>query len=48
MSIEALLERLDGIKESGHGKYVARCPAHEDRSPSLAIKECDDGRVLMQ
>ena len=47
MSIETLISRLDGVKETGHGKYVARCPAHEDRSPSLAIKECGDGRILL-
>ena len=47
MSIETLLSRLDGVKETGHGKYVARCPAHEDRSPSLAIKDEEDGRVLL-
>ena len=47
MSIENLLSRLDGFKETGHGKYVAKCPAHEDRSPSLAITEGDDGRVLI-
>ena len=47
MSIETLLSRLDGVKETGHGKYVACCPAHEDRSPSLAIKECGDGRILL-
>lgn len=47
MSIEALLDRLDGAKETGHGKFIARCPAHDDRSPSLAIKEEDDGRVLL-
>ena len=47
MTIETLLNRLDGAKEIGHGKYVARCPAHSDRSPSLAIRECGDGRVLV-
>ncbi len=47
MSIETLISRLDGVKETGYGKYVARCPAHEDRSPSLAIKECGDGRILL-
>ena len=47
MSIDVLLSRLDGVKQTGQGKYVARCPAHEDRSPSLAIKECDDGRILV-
>ncbi len=47
MTAESLLSRLDGVKETGRGKYVARCPAHEDRSPSLAIKDGDDGRVLI-
>jgi len=47
MNVATVLERLDGPRDIGHGKYVARCPAHEDRSPSLAIKECDDGRVLL-
>lgn len=47
MTIDILLSRLDGVKETGHGKYVARCPAHDDRSPSLAIKDGDDGRILI-
>ncbi len=47
MSIEAVLSCLDGVRETGHGKYVARCPAHDDKSPSLAIKNCGDGRILL-
>ena len=47
MSLETLIDRLDGAKETGHGKYIARCPAHDDRSPSLAIKDCGDGRILL-
>ena len=47
MIIETMLSRLDGVKQTGRGKYIARCPAHDDRSPSLAIKECDDGRMLI-
>ena len=47
MSIQALISRLDGVKETGYGKYVARCPAHPDKSPSLSIRDCDDGRVLV-
>lgn len=31
----------------GTGRYMACCPAHDDRSPSLSIKECDDGRLLI-
>lgn len=31
-----------------HGSYgIARCPAHDDRSPSLSIKDGRDGRLLV-
>ncbi len=42
-----LLELLQGVRETAPGRYIARCPAHADRSPSLAIKDGDDGRVLI-
>src|SRR5215472_4139521 len=29
------------------GRWVAQCPAHPDRSPSLSIREGDDGRLLL-
>lgn len=41
-----ILERLDGVRKSGDG-FIAKCPAHDDRSPSLSIKQCDDGRILL-
>ena len=47
MNIDTLISRLDGVKETGHGKYIARCPAHDDRSPSLAVKDGDGGRVIL-
>ncbi len=47
MTAAALLERLERVKETGRGQWAARCPAHEDRSPSLSIREHDDGRVLL-
>jgi len=46
MNVEEILTRLDKVKQTGPGKWIARCPAHEDRSPSLAIKD-NDGVVLM-
>jgi CHC2 zinc finger len=42
-----LLSRLSKVKQTGSGKYLALCPAHHDKSPSLAIKETDDGRILL-
>ena len=47
MTVESLLQSCNKVRETGHGKWIACCPAHEDRSPSLAIKECGDGRVLV-
>ena len=47
MSVEAILMMLEGVKPSGKGRWMALCPVHGDRSPSMGIKECDDGTVLM-
>ena len=45
--IERLLSRLDGVKQVGPDKWRARCPAHDDKRPSLDIKEARDGVVLL-
>jgi hypothetical protein len=42
-----ILDRLERVKQTGPRRWVARCPAHDDRSPSLSICELDDGRVLL-
>jgi len=47
MSAAALLDRLQRVRGVGPGRWVASCPAHEDRRPSLSIRELDDGRVLV-
>jgi hypothetical protein len=47
MSADKLLSRLQRVKRTGPGKWVASCPTREDKSPSLAIRETDDGRVLL-
>jgi hypothetical protein len=41
-----LLDRLDGVRRSGRG-YVAKCPAHTDRTASLSVAESDNGTVLL-
>lgn len=46
--IDVLLSRLDGVKATGRGKWMARTPTREDRTPSLSIRELDDGRVLLK
>jgi len=39
-------ERLGPVKKQGDG-YQVLCPAHNDRNPSLSIKEGIDGKVLL-
>lgn len=48
MSAEALLSRLDKVRRTGPGRWVARCPAHDDRGPSLSVRELEDGRALLK
>lgn len=43
-----LLPRLDKVKETGRGQYLACCPAHDDKNPSLTIKEAADGTLLIK
>lgn len=45
--IDVVLPRLDGVKASGRGKWMARTPTRADKTPSLSIRELDDGRVLL-
>ena len=45
--VDKLLSRLDRVTERSGGQYLACCPAHEDKSPSLSIKEVDGGRLLV-
>lgn len=41
MTVEEFVDKLEGVKKQ-RGGYVARCPAHEDRNPSLTVKETED------
>jgi hypothetical protein len=46
MNADVLLEKLDKVRSSGNGRWVACCPAHDDKSPSLQITQAND-RVLI-
>ena len=45
MNAQDILDRLEKVTGS-KGKWMACCPAHQDKSPSLAVTEADD-RVLV-
>jgi hypothetical protein len=42
------LSRLQGVKKiKGSDKWVALCPAHDDKTPSLSIRQLEDSRILI-
>lgn len=45
--IDGLLSRLERVRQTGPGRWIARCPGHDDRGPSLSLCETDDGRTLI-
>ena len=47
MAVEQILEKLEKVTHRGSGSWTARCPAHDDRSPSLSVKETSDGTILL-
>ena len=47
MSVDVLLSKLDKVKQRGRNNWQACCPAHEDKGPSLSIRELDDKRILV-
>jgi putative DNA primase/helicase len=44
--VELLLSKLPNAKRQGK-EWAARCPAHEDKRPSLSISEGEGGRALV-
>ena len=48
MTADNLLSQLSRIKRTGVNRWLALCPAHPDKRPSLAVRELDDGRVLVK
>lgn len=46
-AVDTVLQRLEKVRKTGPDKWIALCPAHDDRRPSLSIKETEDGTVLL-
>ena len=45
--VKRVLAKLPSAKKSGKG-WLACCPAHDDRNPSLSVSEGDDGTALLK
>lgn len=46
MSIETFLSRLHKVKRRSNNQWMASCPAHQEKTPSLSIKD-DNGTILI-
>jgi hypothetical protein len=47
MKADAFLSRCEKVRATGNGTWIACCPGHDDKSPSMTVRELDDGRVLI-
>ena len=46
MNAEQIARALGGARRAGNS-WLAHCPAHDDRTPSLALNDSPDGKVLI-
>lgn len=46
--IQKILNSCSGVRKTGEGSWVAKCPGHEDKHPSLSIRLTEDGMVLLK
>lgn len=46
--VDNFLSRLEAVKSTGADRWIARCAAHDDKHPSLSIRELPDGTILIK
>ena len=46
LTFEAVQAGLSGVKPNGDDSFMARCPAHDDKNPSLSVDRKGDGGAL--
>ena len=46
MTPDEFVQRLNKVRRTGPGRWLASCPAHEDKRPSMNVATGDDGKVL--
>lgn len=46
--IDELLSRLSHVKKTGNNRWMACCPAHDDKTPSLALQALPSGQILLR
>ena len=44
---EIFLSRVEGVRQTGPGRWIFRVPTRNDKRPSGSVRELDDGRLLI-
>jgi len=47
VGIDDLLSRLEKVRQTSPSNWIACCPSHHDKNPSMAVRHVDDGRILL-
>lgn len=47
MNVDPFLALLEGVKQTGRARWIAKCPAHADKRPSLSVDEGANGTILI-
>lgn len=45
--VNLILNGLQKVRATGKGKWIACCPVHGDKSPSLGITQKDEDKILI-
>jgi protein tyrosine phosphatase len=45
--IDQILAKLRKVKKTSSNRWLACCPAHEDKSPSLSIMQNETGKIFV-
>ncbi len=46
MNLNEFISKLNKVKKINFGEYIASCPAHDDKNPSLSVTE-REGKILL-
>lgn len=47
IGIDGFLRMLEGVRKTGNGRWIARCPGRRDKTASLSIRLKEDGNILL-
>ena len=46
-NLDKVLSRLEKVKSRGGGQYNALCPCHDEKTPSLGVKEVEPDKLII-